>query len=54
MKEIIGFLTSLILVPTWIAGFVLAKGFWSTFSCIFPPWSFYLVVEKLMTFYGLI
>jgi hypothetical protein len=36
----------------WMAGFVIAKGFWSTFFCIIPFWSIYLVVEKVMIYYG--
>lgn len=39
----------------WIAGMVLAKGFWSTFICItLFPWSLYLVVEKAMGMFGLL
>jgi hypothetical protein len=38
----------------WVAGWVLAKGFWSTFiSVFFFPYSWYLVVEKVMIAYGL-
>jgi hypothetical protein len=29
----------------WITGFVISKGFWPTMWCIFPPWSFYVVIE---------
>lgn len=33
----------------WMAGIVLAKGFWSTLLALFPlPWGWYLVVEKIM------
>lgn len=33
----------------WLAGIVLAKGFWSTFfAVIFPLWAWYLIVERLM------
>lgn len=43
MKHLIQF----ILCAAWIAGIVIAKGFWSTFfACIIPPWAFYLVVER--------
>jgi hypothetical protein len=32
----------------WVAGVVLAKGFWSTFAAVFlPPWAWYLVVERV-------
>ena len=33
----------------WLAGVVLAKGFWSTFfALIFPLWAWYLVAERLV------
>ena len=33
----------------WIAGIVIAKGFWSTFfTIIMPLWAYYLVVEKFL------
>jgi hypothetical protein len=45
MRHIIGF----ILLVGWIAGIVIAKGFWSTTFAIFMPlWSYYLVVERLV------
>jgi len=45
MRHIIGF----ILLVSWIAGIVIAKGFWSTTFAIFMPlWSYYLVVERLV------
>lgn len=45
-------LTELIFIIWWIAGIVLAKGFWSTlFAVVIPLWSFYLVVEQLVVKY---
>lgn len=38
----------------WIAGFVIAQGFWSTLFCWFPIWSWYLCVEKVMTHLGML
>lgn len=33
----------------WIAGIVIAKGFWSTvFALCIPLWAWYLVIEKIM------
>lgn len=43
----------LIIGITWIAGFVIAKGFWSTFFCIIPFYSWYLIVEMYFTKYGI-
>jgi hypothetical protein len=50
MRAITGF----ILLVSWVAGFVIAKGFWSTVFCIIPLWSWYLVVEKLLISFKLI
>lgn len=45
MKSIV----SLVLLVAWVAGLVIAKGFWSTFfAFIFPLWGYYLVVEQLV------
>jgi len=42
-------LPQLILLFAWIAGIVIAKGFWSTFfAVIIPLWSYYLVVERIV------
>ena len=38
----------------WIAGFVIANGFWSTLFCIIPFWSWYLVIEKFLIFFAVI
>ena len=39
----------LILLFTWIAGIVIAQGFWSTFFALFLPlWAYYLVAERLV------
>lgn len=51
MKELV----RMIAVAIWIAGIIIAKGFWSTFfAVIIPFWSWYLVVEKVMIHYGVI
>lgn len=37
----------------YIAGIVLAKGFWSTFFAVFiPPWGWYLLVEHSLRTLG--
>lgn len=43
-----------ILLLWWVAGFVIAKGFWSTFFCVFAPYAWYLVVEKLLIYCSII
>ncbi len=46
-------LGSLLLAVAWLAGVVLAKGFWSTWAAMcFPPYAFYLVVERSMVYLG--
>lgn len=41
-----------IIVLFWIAGVVIAKGFWSTFFALcISFWSYYLVLELLITRY---
>ena len=35
----------------YLAGLVIAQGFWSTlFALIFPPYSWYLVVEQVLVY----
>lgn len=40
-------INSLFLLTWWLCGFVVAKDFWSTALCIFPPYAFYLVLDQL-------
>ena len=49
------YLYQIIAISTWIAGIVLAKGFWSTLLAVFfVPWAWYIVVEKAMIIQGFI
>ena len=49
MKELLGFVFFCI----WIAGIVIAKGFWSTFFAVLVPfWSYYLVIERIIIYFG--
>ncbi len=45
-------LFGVILGLTWLAGFVIAKGVWSTIFCIIPFYAWYLVVENIMKTLG--
>ena len=39
----------------WVAGIVIAKGFFSTlFAIFFMPWGWYLVIEQLFVYTGFI
>lgn len=45
----------LIFVFWWVAGMVIAKGFWSTtISIVFFPWALYLVVERILQMWGVV
>jgi len=50
MKSVV----SLISLIAWITGFVLAKGFWSTFFCIIPFWSWYIDISYFLHWKGII
>lgn len=45
-------LAYIFLCTAWLAGFVVAKGFWSTVFCIIPFWAWYLVIEKILQSIG--
>lgn len=46
-------ITSLVLLVAWVAGVVIADGFWSTLCAICVPfWSWYLVVERGLSLVG--
>lgn len=48
-------LKALVYLSFWVAGMVLAKGFWSTlFAICLPPWGWYLIAERALTVSGLI
>ena len=55
IRGLTGVLMLLIICIPWIIGIVLSKGFW---SCLFaigiPPYAWYVVVEKVMLYYGMI
>lgn len=41
-----------ILFIAWIAGIVIAKGFWSTLiAFVIPFWAYYLVIERFVVGY---
>lgn len=42
-------------VVMWVAGWVMAQGFWLTALAIFfPPYGWYLIIERLMRMAGII
>lgn len=49
MKDVYG----LVLLVSWVAGVVIAKGFWATIAAIvLCPYAWYLSVEKIMQING--
>ena len=55
MKYAINVAGSILFWLCWVVGVVLAKGAWSTAAAVlFPPWGWYLIVEKVMTLAGYI
>lgn len=45
-------IVSLFLLTAWVAGVVIAQGFWSTFFAFFIPfWAYYLMVERFVVGY---
>lgn len=42
-------LAEIILFITWVAGVIIAKGFWSTLiALVFPFWAWYLCIEQIL------
>ena len=47
-------LLRVVALVVWVAGIVIANGFWSTFFAIFIPlWAWYLVIERVLVTYGI-
>ena len=53
MKHIAELVGGVLMGLPWLAGMVLANGFWSTTAAIFlPPYAWYLVAERAMKLAG--
>jgi len=49
MRHFVELLGAVLFCVPWLAGMVLAKGFWSTAAAVcVPPYAWYLVVERGM------
>lgn len=44
MTALMNGLFGVLFIATWLLGFVIAKG-WAAFFCIFPLYSWYVVIE---------
>jgi hypothetical protein len=51
---LVGVPLTVVVVITWLMGFVIAQGFWSTLFCWFPPYAWYLVIERTMIVYHIL
>lgn len=51
MKEVIKLVAFII----YVAGIIIANGFWSTFFAIICPfWAWYLTIEHMLIHYGIL
>lgn len=54
MDKLFVALAELGLLVLWIAGVVLAAGWWKALAVFFPPYALYLCVERAMQMAGFI
>lgn len=53
LKDILANMLIIGFLFCWVLGAVFAKGFVSTtIASFFPPWGWYLIVEKLAVYWG--
>ena len=52
MKELNETIASILFFVVWLAGIALAKGIGVFFAAIFPPYAWYLVIERAMLALG--
>lgn len=48
MEHVVKGVGFLLAVLAWLAGTVLAGGWWKLAAFVFPPYSWYLVVQRVM------
>lgn len=41
-----------VILLTWIAGFVVSKGFWAMAFCVIPFWAWYQLIEFFFKLVG--
>ena len=55
MKQLIKLIAKMVMMISWLAGIVLAHGFWSAAAAVcVPPYAWYIVVERCMIVTGFI
>jgi hypothetical protein len=53
MKDLVETLSGGAFLFVWLAGIVLAQGWWKLLA-VFPPYALYLVVEKILQLWGIV
>ncbi len=48
LEPLLDLLTCLLIIIPWLAGIILAQPGAKIPACLFPPYSWYLVIEKIM------
>lgn len=54
MKEPTETIGSILFFVLWMAGVVLAAGWWKALAVFFPPYALYLCAERAMQFMGVL
>ena len=54
MKHVVEGVGLLLAVVAWVAGAVLAPGWWKMAAFVFPPYPWYLVAERALQVLGLV
>jgi hypothetical protein len=53
-SNLVSAIVGIFMLVAWLTGFVIAKGFWSTFACMFPFYAWYLTLEHFLVKYSLV
>lgn len=53
-RRISSSIANFLFFAVWIAGLVIAKGFWETLFAIIPFYGWYLVVEKILLHFQIV
>lgn len=54
LNDLFGIILFSLIVMLWLAGTVLAAGWLKLIAIIFPPYAWYLCIERIMTLTGII
>ena len=54
MKEAIEPIVGTVMFIAWLAGIVLAKGWYKLLAFLIPPYGWYIIVERIMQSLGIV